>query len=262
MRRLLLLPILFLFIGAGSRDFVDKDADVVTLAADTTMAIGDQSFTGGAWFKMRSGPGSGAEEELMIFSRGDTVDANKLRMENVSGSFFLQWVLDTSSGGVDVVTDSGGSNFPTGTWLHGSAIYDSGTAYLYGDGNQIHSDTAPAGNLDESAATDVVCIGLGSNGASCGTDRDFDGQIAYVFWSENAMRNTSFGEAMRYESVWNPEVGVSGIPGNTTGPAFFLPLWGDSPEVDISENSNNGTVTGAIASSDGPPVFFGSGLPL
>ena len=82
------------------------------------------------------------------------------------------------------------------------------------------------------------------------TDPDFDGEISnwHIFSKE---LNIVEVNQIKY------------LPGSVAdGLITYLPFWGDSTEPDLAENSNTGTVTGSIASSDGPPVMFGGGLPL
>lgn len=42
----------------------------------------------------------------------------------------------------------------------------------------------------------------------------------------------------------------------------WLPIWGGSPEPELSGNDDDATVTGTTSSSDGPPIAYGGLLPL
>ena len=72
-----------------------------------------------------------------------------------------------------------------------------------------------------------------------------------------AMWNIGLSVLYQADLMWQPEI----VPGVSLMQGMW-PLLGDATEPDISLNNNTGTVVNATTSSDGPPVFFGNGLPL
>jgi len=45
-------------------------------------------------------------------------------------------------------------------------------------------------------------------------------------------------------------------PNSIPGAYIYSPIWGSSPEQDLSGNGRDGTVTGTATSTDGPPISF------
>lgn len=85
--------------------------------------------------------------------------------------------------------------------------------------------------------------------SSCGTtSNSLDGQLAYAQVYKQTFTETDVRQLMF-------------LPDSIPNVAYWT-LWGDSPEPDLSINSNVGTITNATTSTNGPPVMFGGGLPL
>ena len=133
-----------------------------------------------------------------------------------------------------------------GAWYFVCGTYNSTTetTVLYISGTQ--EDTDSLANMD--SLTNTVSFIIGESGIGGG---DATGLMAYSMQFSSILTAVEVNELM-----WKPEIIVISTPNG------FWPLWGDSTEIDLSGNGLTGTVTGATTSSDGPPVMFGSGLPL
>ena len=94
----------------------------------------------------------------------------------------------------------------------------------------------------------------GGNGAGGQT---FDGQIGFIAYYPTSQL---VGDEL-LEVKWNPCFPVS-KDSETPLPTACVAIRGDSPEVDLSGTGNTGTVNGATASANGPPIFMGQAIPL
>ena len=134
-----------------------------------------------------------------------------------------------------------------GVWTFTCGTYDgvslTKTSTIYENGVSAGSDLSLAiGSI--SNTTNFIM------GVSAVADNDYTGLIAYnSVWTDIIMTETEM-----FEFMFKPDTAeiASG----------FWPLWGQSPELDLSASANTGTVTGASTSADGPPVMFGGGIPL
>ena len=133
-----------------------------------------------------------------------------------------------------------------GVWTYVCSVYDgvlSSTNLLYENGVQVDSDA----NILVLSLTNAVVLQIGETADDA---TDANGLASYgSVWVGTILNVQQISELM-----WKPDMAelASG----------FWPLWGDSPEIDLSAGAVGGTVTGATTSSDGPPVMFGGGLPL
>ncbi len=88
-----------------------------------------------------------------------------------------------------------------------------------------------------------------SNSTPC--EECFDGQINYV----HSYNSRVLSDAEIMEMYFKPEF----VPTNQN---LLLPVWNDSPEIDLSGSGNIGTVDSTSTTNNGAPVMFGGGLPL
>ena len=110
---------------------------------------------------------------------------------------------------------------------------------MYINGIQEDTDTG-AGNIDSLSNANNFEVG-DVDGANTETA---NGLLAYIFQSTSVLTIVEITELM-----WKP----GSLPSNGYWPMYG----GDSPEQDLSGNNNDGTVTGATTSDDGPPIMIG-----
>lgn len=165
--------------------------------------------------------------------------------------------LDQSSADVTACSVSDGTDVvfsldPTdndGVWTFIACTYDDDlvgvvqtTAYFH---NAVQVDTDSS--ILVGSATSANTFRVGQDGAG---DEDYAGLAAYGFvWIDKVMTATDLAEFM-----WKPD-----LMEQASG---FWPLWGNSPEIDLSASANTGTVAGGTVSASGPNVGFGGLLPL
>jgi len=237
MRNFILLFILLVIptnaFAEASRSFDGTD-DEISIGNVLNITTGNGSW--GAWTKTTED----ASNDTMIG-----------KQDNGSND---GWALHTST------TDPGQANAgdgteeagctgvldPDGTWVFYVATWDgtANTIVLYANGTQDCTNTTA--NVDSITTVDNLQIGETDDDLE-----DMNGLVAYAF-----VDNTRILAAWEIaESQWKPDY--------LEITAGFWPLWGDSTEIDLSANANSGTiVAGTTASSDGPPVMFGGGMPL
>lgn len=105
------------------------------------------------------------------------------------------------------------------------------------------------------SATSAAALNTSSANSSIGR-RSFDGTSLFTGdISHVQVWNTNLSVVLMAQSYFLPE----SVPLNRVA---YIPSMGDSTEIDLSGNGNIFTVNSATSSSDGPPVMFGSGLPL
>ena len=136
---------------------------------------------------------------------------------------------------------------PVGVWKHIVATIDTNDTgdnalfYLDGVSVSVNKEVERAGTMGADADNNLLSPGA-----------DFEGQFNFPMYYN---RELSALEAS--EIRWKPEMIPSG--------RFLLGAhWtGASPTDDLSGNGNTGTWAADVTTStDGPPVMFGSGLPL
>lgn len=135
------------------------------------------------------------------------------------------------------------SSLSTGVWYYVNSIFSQSTNALnmYIDGSNVYTNSTYTNNS-------AVSSPLVRFGANATPTNYYSGLLSN---QQLFIRNLTLVEMS--ELRWKP--GIIPSPG-------FWPFWGDSTEIDLSGNGNSLTLTGTSTSSDGPPVMFGSGLPL
>ena len=234
-----------LCFGAGSRDF-DGAGDYVTVtrvqSANTTVC---------AWFKLDD-----LGDINQIYSQDQTSGATlrnfQFRVNITDG--LLQYINFVSNSVYSVASPSAMS---TGVWIFACGSYDGETLELYQSSlnaaitASIDTETTPSGNQDQDSPTGVgIGCRLYNGSSACLAGEEMDGRISSVMHHSRAL------------SIWeiNEQMIKPGMIVNSL--IAYYPLFGDATEKDLSINQNSGAATGSIASTDGPPVMFGGGLPL
>ena len=129
--------------------------------------------------------------------------------------------------------DDGAWHWVCGTWNNSTD-----TTIIYEAGVQDDTDT----NTLIGATSNAVNYVVGEYGGGSG---DASGLIAYHMQFQEILTAIRVNDLM-----WRPDLSY--------GAGGFWPMYGgDSPEQDLSGNNRDGTVTGAITSTDGPPIMIG-----
>lgn len=240
MKRLLLSLSLFLILAMpceavviSSRTFdgTDDEVDGGNILDVTT---GDVSY--GAWTKLTEN----AVVDHIIGKRNNGTAGQ-------AGYALYQTSTDLPRCSVSGTTNQQNSNATTdtdGAWHFCFCTWDGTNSdqHLYVDGVQEDTDT----NATVGSLTNAVELAMGEIGDE---SLDATGSMAYgmVFLLELSPTQVK-------EIMWNPGVSY--------GHSLFWTLWGTSPEIDYSGSGNTGTVNNAGTTTDGPPVFYGMGMPL
>lgn len=144
------------------------------------------------------------------------------------------------------------ADFSFGAWQSFCTTWDGGltdettSIHIYRNGSEVTYDGGGTGSGTHNSADGEFEIG---NRVS-DTARSYNGALNYI-----SVFNRVLSDYEIKEIYWKPEIIASGIQ-------THIPIWGDSPEQDISGNNRDGTVSGATSINDGAPVMFGGGLPL
>ena len=239
MRKLTLaLALLFLLHGSAqassSRNF-DNANDEITMGDVLDITTGNGSW--GAWAKTTED------------ASNDTIIG---KQDNASND---GWALHTSTtdpaiasagDGTEEAACTGGVD-PDGVWVFYAVNWDgsANTIDLYANGALDCTNTTA--NVDDITTADQLQLGETDDDLE-----DMNGLIAYAFLDNTRVLADWEIQELRFKPDY-AEL-LSG----------FWPVWGnDSPELDLSANANTGTiVAGTTASTDGPPIMFGGGLPL
>lgn len=240
MRRLLLLLLCWpLLLGAASRLFDDAN-DNVDMGNVLNVTTGDWSLA--AWVKL-------TEDASTDFVIGKANDLNANTAGYVMGSFSGDSQFVRCGDGT---AQCGGASAQIGDF-DGVWVYHIGTWDATGEvlENYANCDTLGASNSGTAVGSLSNAVDF-QIGEAAGGGTDTNGLIAY-----GSMRATIPTAMERCEQMWHPESIIIFRPQGS-----FWPLWGASPESDLSGNGLTGTVNGASTSSDGPPVMIGGYLPL
>ena len=125
------------------------------------------------------------------------------------------------------------------TWS-GTATTTDPVIYINGTSQSLTEVATPAGTFD--SGTNTMTIGDDTSDT-----RTWDGGLAYLNSYSRVLTTVELADACKN-------------PLRTYAANLMLGMLGDSPEVDYSGNGLTGTVNGATASADGPPVFLTSPL--
>jgi len=106
----------------------------------------------------------------------------------------------------------------------------------------------------------------GQSPVSTSSVNDAGGSSSLDIWlGERQNGSQDRNGKMAYLFIWNrvlssAEIAIAQIDpfSIVDGVLQINPLWGDSPEQDLSGNGHTGTITGATPCVDGPPVLLGS----
>lgn len=229
---LLLIP--SLVFGAGSRDFESGSSEYVTIGTPAALKY-NRSFTLSIWTKPES---TGTHALISYACRG-------YYFRKSSGTEKVEFIKSQ-------IASIGVSNsaLSTGLWQHVSvSVGAGGTANVnfYLNGASDGSTTTSLTFFD--SANQELRVGAEENCIGSATSEYQDGVLAYAI-----IHSSELTQPLITNEVY--------LPGSTGTIGAFWPLWGESPEQDLSGNNNTGTLTGTTAVNDGPPVTFGGGLPL
>jgi len=244
MRKLFTLILICIFtfniFPIGSREFSNFTPNR-RITIDSDSSINDIWAGGGtcmAWINA---------DNLGQFSRGRIFDKKSL-----DGWSLLLIVTDTvefrqSATGTNGRWTADNSVLSLNTWVNICVIHDDDTItndptiYIDGVSVGVNDTFVPTGSFENGALNDLF-VGVREDSI-----RQFDGEIAHLQLWNRAISVAEINHAM-----WKPGSIVDGL-------ALFSPLRGDSPEPDLSANSNTGSVTNGLNSDSAPPVFFTGG---
>lgn len=225
----LLLSVNLCFAGA-SRD-LDGTDDEIDMGDVLDVSTGDVSICG--WANTREDAGA----DWLIGRKNDNLNTT-------AGYGFRQgaandlWQCLISDGSEQIATSV--STDSDAVWAFVCCAYSasSETAFMYYNG--VADGSGTTANID--SLSNAVEFAMGENGAE---GDDFIGQLAYGLQFNKLLTDVEVAEL-----YWKPHIIVESIGG-------FWPMWGDSPEQDLSGNNNDGTVSNTTVSTSGPPVMIG-----
>lgn len=231
-----LIPLLFIpqvCFGAASTDF-----NATTTKSVTSYSTHNSAITYCSWY-ISDGAGEGGLGRF-IEKREAGTQVELLTMSSGLGAVELS---RNFSGGVAFwrITKPSDS-----VWHHLCFTYDSSSAtndpvfYLEGASATITTDSNSTGTANTN--TDKYVIGNRGD-----QTRTFDGRIVFT-----ALYSSAISSVLINEIRFKPEMAPSNL--------LFLQDFDTS--VDMSGRGVTFTNTSTSASSDGPPVMFGGGLPL
>jgi len=236
MRRALLLLLCWPFlVGPSSRNFDGVEDDV---NMGNVLDLGTNSLTMCVWVKATED----ASADFFLGKRGTSADEGYEVFQNSTDSSRFA----VEDGGGDQAACTG--NDIDGVWTHQCLVWTGGSDdVLTGYENATSVCTQTNTLVDSVSTTNSVKFGESSGG-----DDDANAVLAYGIIEIGSAYTVAQLTAVMWDPSLTPSANVDGL----------WPLWGDSPEVDLSEDANTGTVTGTTTSADGPPVMMGSTLPL
>lgn len=175
---------------------------------------------------------AGAYEYSLLAQGNGSISAISMRIFNTITNNYLITV--------------GASGLSVGRWYFLGGTYDnaSTTARAYVDCVEDGVDSTPDGTRSGDGGAPLL-IGDRQDDAT----NAWDGLIAHTMLFSRVLSVNEIRQCMFY-----PGSIVNGLVG-------YWPLWGVSPEPDYSGNINNGTVTGALVSTDNPPISSISIIP-
>ena len=240
MRKLLLLiSCIFLIpslaFGAASRD-LDGTNDKISFGNSSSLDLtGDWTYS--IWIKRDVD-----NEEHGVFSKFSSPSTGRQIYITVESA--KQVRVDVPY--IKTILRSGvGNTISAGVWTYLSVTKSGTTWKIYFNG--VEKNSAVDATAQESSTQNTE---IGYDNGNVTPSLYFDGKVSYSKIYNRALSVNEINEDMI-----NPGSVANGV-------VNFSPLWGDSPEVDLSGNGNVGTVTEATTSTDGPTVMFGGGLPL
>ena len=224
-----------LLLGAASRSF-DGTNDQIGWGDSFDIS---PSATYCLWVKMT--------EDASV----DCLDCKSTGIANFSYAFF-QASGDLITFRVEENSASGGSVISSttttdvdGAWAFVCGEFDNAddSTAVYVNGVQEDSD------VSGSAIGTITGSAVFTNGEDTSATNDANGLMAYSLVCSTAILSAT--EII--EVMWHP----SAMACNG-----FMPLWGDSTEINIQNTAITGTVSWAGTSTDGPPTMVGGYLPL
>ncbi len=164
-----------------------------------------------------------------------------------SGNDIIWRILINENTGTDFASIEGATNSAkVDTWQWVAFTFTAGSAtglHLYYD--NVEDPNSPVTTADLGEA------GGGGNswfaGERAGATLDMNGQMAYAQAWNRVLTLAELNEA------------ANCLGRIDTNAQIISTMWGDSPERDLSGNGNNGVVTGAGTSQDGPPISLCTG---
>ena len=244
MKRWLLLALCWpLLIGQGSRNFdgVNDRVDASSAVLDpkgqakTILVWLDPDVVNSNDYYWSVNDSAGTRSAIALISGGFA-----------SGSIQFQLSDSTQDSTKFLIRRTSGGEVGTTGWYrvaitHTGTFTDATTVKIY-----INNVEATYGVSQNGSATEATHSGSWSIGGRTADDTvNYDGELAYFQYFNRALSTVEIEEAF-----WHPTIVADGLQ-------WLIPMWGDSPEADLSGGARTGTiVNGTATSQDGPPVFL------
>lgn len=235
--------ILFLFIAlsistafcAASRSFTNTAGENISMGNVNDTKTND--FTMLVWKRSREDSSSDA---WITKKRTTVTNAGKAYFDNASDNATAIVSDNTNTLTCSSIRDLDDA------WAHEAVTWD-GTANTLRLIENLNVACSSTGVSMGSLST-TFGFYIGNSGV---LSEQANGQAAHVAFYPSVLTLAQISEL-----YFKPETPFSGVSG-------YWPLWFEgSTEKDLSGRGLTGTVTTTTSSNDGPPVMFGSGLPL
>lgn len=219
-------------ISMGSPAFLDN-----MLGADFTVA---------AWINATTVGEAGSAGRIIQKRGSETIGG---WLFNTQATATIAFSTVKAAGTIEATSSGAANSIVLGRWHFVTAVYTSADFLikLYVDGNEVSYATQTAG----AAAPGTDAAGNFLVGNNIAGARTFDGSMSHIQIFKRALSNNEIRQIMRYPGSIN------------RSSAGYWPFWGGATEKDYSGNENTGTVTGALFSTNNPPVnrVFGAKRP-
>lgn len=227
------------YADAG-KDFVRGPGDHIDYASPAAFSdAGDKTLAG--WLNLDD-----LSDEPSVFTFNLVAGSG-----NAGYSLFIRTTAEmryVKYAGDTVLCDTTTMSVPTDQWTWAAVSVDQDVNCRYQNDDSFQSIVNTDAEVD---CTDAACTGRTMRDIR--DDNQGDGSASHIQLYGEALTDVGM-----HEIRWNPEMLVGA--GDRIA---YWPLWETSgAQIDLEPNKLNGTISGADSIQDGPPVFFGGGLPL
>lgn len=228
--------------AGASRDF-DGNGDYLSCGTNISAHMPTTAVSVCAWVNIEGDNASG-QDQSVIDNRLSAPATNSngfvLQVQKASASHAIRFfIYDTGFRG------GGATGLTAGVWTHicGTWSKASGDVKTYKNG--VVTNTSASNTSDITyGVTHVLSVGR-TDGNLLISNEYVNGNIAYAH-------------------LWNREITLAEVVENGFHPGFpaeslvgYWPVWNPAdPEGDLSGQGNNCTITAAVESTNGPPVFL------